>query len=101
LKQWNAFGQRLKVGERPPIPFNGLWLYSDDKPLIHDAKQSASKFSNISSLMSQLKILITIDCKNGLLITITLIHKNSPSISRATSFHYWPKWFDGRDAFST
>ena len=29
----------LRVGKRPPFPFNGLWLYSEDKPLVHIAEQ--------------------------------------------------------------
>lgn len=32
----------LHVGNRPPFPFNGLWIYSDDKPLIHIAEQPNS-----------------------------------------------------------
>lgn len=33
------------VGERPPFPFDGVWVYSNDKPLIHIAKIS-STFEN-------------------------------------------------------
>jgi lactoylglutathione lyase len=29
----------LHVGERPPFPFNGAWIYSDDQPLVHIAEQ--------------------------------------------------------------
>jgi lactoylglutathione lyase len=25
----------LEVGERPPFPFSGSWLYSDGKPVVH------------------------------------------------------------------
>ena len=34
----------LHVGYRPPFPFNGLWLYSDEKPLVHIAEQPYSAF---------------------------------------------------------
>ena len=47
LKKMECFWTELiglRVGERPPFPFNGLWLYSDDKPLIHIAEQAASDF---------------------------------------------------------
>jgi len=30
----------LTVGERPPFPFKGEWLYSKGKPLIHLAEQA-------------------------------------------------------------
>jgi hypothetical protein len=33
-------------GYRPPFPFNGLWLYSHDNPLIHIAEQPFSAFGN-------------------------------------------------------
>lgn len=36
----------LHEGDRPPFPFNGLWLYSDDNPLIHIAEQAFSAFGN-------------------------------------------------------
>ncbi|TWX72101.1 hypothetical protein ESZ36_02415 [Colwellia demingiae] len=36
----------LHEGKRPPFPFNGLWIYSDDKPLIHIAEQAFSSFGN-------------------------------------------------------
>lgn len=36
----------LKVGERPPFPFNGAWIYSGDKPLIHIAENYTSDFGN-------------------------------------------------------
>ena len=29
----------LEVGERPPFPFKGLWLYSDGTPFVHLAEQ--------------------------------------------------------------
>lgn len=29
----------LTIGERPPFPFKGAWLYSEGKPLIHIAEQ--------------------------------------------------------------
>ncbi len=32
----------LRVGERPPFPFNGLWLYSGEQPLVHIAEQPYS-----------------------------------------------------------
>jgi lactoylglutathione lyase len=34
----------LQVGARPPFPFDGLWLYNGDQPLIHVAEQSNSEF---------------------------------------------------------
>ena len=36
----------FQIGKRPPFPFNGLWIYSGDKPLIHIAEQSHSAFGN-------------------------------------------------------
>jgi len=36
----------LQVGERPPFPFKGAWIYSEDRPLIHIAEQDASAFGN-------------------------------------------------------
>lgn len=49
LKAMECFWTRLiglQVGERPPFPFNGLWIYSDDRPLIHIAEQATSDFDN-------------------------------------------------------
>lgn len=49
LKAMECFWTKLiglQVGERPPFPFNGLWIYSDDRPLIHVAEQTASAFGN-------------------------------------------------------
>jgi lactoylglutathione lyase len=34
----------LRIGERPPFPFDGLWLYSEDKPLVHVAEQPRAVF---------------------------------------------------------
>jgi lactoylglutathione lyase len=34
----------LHVGERPPFPFDGLWLYSGNQALIHVAEQPNSEF---------------------------------------------------------
>ncbi|PKG82140.1 hypothetical protein CXF85_14680 [Colwellia sp. 75C3] len=36
----------LHIGNRPPFPFNGLWMYNEEKPLIHIAEQPHSVFSN-------------------------------------------------------
>jgi lactoylglutathione lyase len=36
----------LQKGERPPFPFKGLWLYSEDKPLVHIAEQHPAAFGN-------------------------------------------------------
>jgi len=36
----------LQLGERPPFPFKGLWLYSEDKPLVHVAEQHRAAFGN-------------------------------------------------------
>lgn len=36
----------LQVGKRPPFPFNGVWIYSDNRPLIHIAEQAESSFGN-------------------------------------------------------
>lgn len=36
----------LQTGERPPFPFKGLWLYSEDKPLVHIAEQHRATFGN-------------------------------------------------------
>ena len=30
----------LRVGERPPLPFPGHWLYGDDGPLVHIADRT-------------------------------------------------------------
>lgn len=38
----------LHVGERPPFPFKGLWLYSEDKPLVHIAEQINASGDNCS-----------------------------------------------------
>ena len=49
LKAMECFWTKLiglQVGERPPFPFNGIWIYSDDRPLIHIAEQAASEFGN-------------------------------------------------------
>ena len=49
LKAMECFWTKLiglQVGERPPFPFNGLWIYSDDRPLIHIAEQDTSAFAN-------------------------------------------------------
>jgi len=31
----------LEPGKRPPFPFDGTWLYSEDKPIIHLAASSS------------------------------------------------------------
>jgi lactoylglutathione lyase len=31
---------RLKPGKRPPFPFDGVWLYSEGRPIIHLAASS-------------------------------------------------------------
>lgn len=36
----------LHVGERPPFPFNGVWVYSNNKLLVHIAEQPYSTFRN-------------------------------------------------------
>ena len=36
----------LHVGDRPPFPFKGVWIYSDEKPLIHIAERATSEFGN-------------------------------------------------------
>lgn len=36
----------LQVGERPPFPFNGLWLYSDGTPFVHVAEQKGASFGH-------------------------------------------------------
>jgi len=36
----------LSVGERPPFPFDGLWLYSDDTPFVHVAEQRNAPFGH-------------------------------------------------------
>ena len=36
----------LRLGKRPPFPFKGLWLYSEDKPLVHVAEQHRAAFEN-------------------------------------------------------
>ena len=36
----------LHEGNRPSFPFNGLWLYSDNNPLIHISEQPYSAFGN-------------------------------------------------------
>lgn len=36
----------LRVGKRPPFPFNGLWIYSEDKPLVHIAEQHHAALGN-------------------------------------------------------
>jgi lactoylglutathione lyase len=36
----------LRVGERPHFPFKGLWVYSEDKPLVHIAEQHQAAFEN-------------------------------------------------------
>ncbi len=36
----------LQAGDRPPFPFKGVWVYSDDRPLIHIAEQSVLAFGN-------------------------------------------------------
>lgn len=49
LKAMECFWTKLiglQVGERPPFPFNGIWIYSDDRPLIHIAEQATSAFGN-------------------------------------------------------
>jgi lactoylglutathione lyase len=49
LKAMECFWTKLiglQVGERPPFPFNGVWIYSDNKPLVHIAEQAASVFGN-------------------------------------------------------
>lgn len=49
LKAMECFWTKLiglQVGERPPFPFNGVWIYSDNKPLVHIAEQAASAFGN-------------------------------------------------------
>ena len=49
LKAMECFWTKLiglQVGERPPFPFNGAWIYSDNKPLVHIAEQAASAFGN-------------------------------------------------------
>ena len=38
----------LEVGERPPFPFDGLWLYSDGTPLVHVAELKSASFGNNS-----------------------------------------------------
>lgn len=49
LKKMECFWTELiglRVGERPPFPFNGLWLYSDEQPLVHIAEQPYSAFGD-------------------------------------------------------
>jgi len=36
----------LHVGKRPLFPFNGIWVYSAERPLIHIAEQATSVFGN-------------------------------------------------------
>ncbi len=36
----------LEVGERPPFPFDGLWLYSEGTPFVHVAKQKEASFGH-------------------------------------------------------
>lgn len=36
----------LEVGQRPPFPFDGLWLYSDGTPLVHVAEQKNANFGH-------------------------------------------------------
>jgi lactoylglutathione lyase len=36
----------LEVGERPPFPFDGLWLYSDGIPFVHVAEQKDARFGH-------------------------------------------------------
>ena len=36
----------LQVGERPAFPFYGIWIYSNDRPLIHIAEQATADFGN-------------------------------------------------------
>lgn len=36
----------LRVGERPNFPFKGLWIYGEDKPLVHIAEQHQASFGN-------------------------------------------------------
>lgn len=36
----------LHVGERPPFPFNGVWVYSNNRPLVHIAEQPYSTFGH-------------------------------------------------------
>ena len=36
----------LRVVKRPPFPFNGLWIYNEDKPLVHIAEQNQAVFGN-------------------------------------------------------
>lgn len=43
LKQMTRFltsVTALKEGYRPPFPFPGVWMYGDDKPLIHLAESN-------------------------------------------------------------
>ena len=36
----------LEIGERPPFPFDGVWIYDDNKPLIHIAEQPVESLSH-------------------------------------------------------
>ena len=57
----------LELGQRPPFPFDGLWLYSDGTPLVHVAEKKGSLFAhgaiahvafesaNYKNLMTRLK----------------------------------------------
>jgi lactoylglutathione lyase len=49
LKAMESFWTKvigLEVGERPPFPFNGLWLYSDGTPFVHIAEQKGASFGH-------------------------------------------------------
>jgi len=51
LKKMSLFFEQilgLKQGYRPPFPFSGAWLYSDDKPIIHlsESNPADTEFSD-------------------------------------------------------
>lgn len=33
----------MRIGDRPPFPFPGAWLYSDDKPVLHLSQREPDK----------------------------------------------------------
>ena len=76
----------LHEGDRPPFPFNGLWLYSDDNPLIHIAEHPFSALVMVQLPMLLLKGLITTHYYNDLIIVLILIPKKLCQFQTSDSF---------------
>lgn len=36
----------MRIGDRPPFPFPGAWLYSDDHPVLHLSQRAPEKVPN-------------------------------------------------------